>query len=368
MAGQIPLVPASMAMLHRPFHEQAVLALQHLWRVGQERGVDLWAGAGVAYLASTGSSPLSEDKDAVMLDKAHQAARLWRIAHQVDEKGIYRGDQGTLEEFETREAGMGEEDEDIDIWDLQQRNRGFGASDGVYTTIGEHLHSLPSRDLCGFPGEGQLSGAIRVATRDEALIAPFIAAEVSGLPRNAPIEWWSTGIAGLTAHGGQQQCKVWPISRATSDVTYLSGIAMEHVDQDAPESNDTSAGTARASRGPSSFTFFVTLTVKMNSENLGKEDVPGTIGDLKTILFEDGSSRTCEVATAHSFLNLSCSTGTRHLLEDIHLVRQATVVPCYHVWASRTVMVDDEAIQAQRDEVVEEVAAAIILRIEAFSQ
>jgi len=50
VAGQIPLVPQSMEIEREMgFGESAVLSLQHLWRVGQERGVDIWAW-GIAFL------------------------------------------------------------------------------------------------------------------------------------------------------------------------------------------------------------------------------------------------------------------------------------------------------------------------------
>ena len=70
VAGQIPLVPQSMEMLAGTFQEQAVLSLQHLWRIGQERGVDVWPW-GVAFLPSTDHASVH----------AEAARKVWLHAH-----------------------------------------------------------------------------------------------------------------------------------------------------------------------------------------------------------------------------------------------------------------------------------------------
>lgn len=362
MAGQIPLVPASMALLARPFSEQAVLALQHLWRVGQERSVDLWVGAGVAYLAHTDNNAAS-DRDARMLNRVREAARIWGVAHQVNEKGI-EADDGT----EAGTAGTGEEDEDIDVWDLQQRNRGFGASAVATLTVGEHLHVLPNRMLFESAGPGGLPSVISVSASNGPVLPTFIAAEVSGLPRNAPVEWWSTGIAGLATHAVKQQCRVWPMSRDIGKVSSLSGIAIEHIGHHGADDEDDDAG-AYPPPQQSSVSFFFTLLIRTRLEGSLPADLPRTLNDLRTTLFEDdGASMTCEIVTAQSFLNLSCPPDVRASLEKMPLIQQATLVPCCHVWASNARTTDGEAARAPDEDAPEEVAAAIILRIDAYSR
>ncbi|KAK5097799.1 hypothetical protein LTR70_002841 [Exophiala xenobiotica] len=366
MAGQIPLVPASMALLARPFSEQAVLALQHLWRVGQERSVDLWAGAGVAYLAHPDNNAAS-DRDARMLNRVREAARIWGVAHQVNEKGI-EADGGT----EAGAAGTDEEDEDIDLWDLQQRNRGFGAAAVATLTVGEHLHVLPSRMVFESAGPGGPPSAVSVSASNKLVIPIFIAAEVAGLPRNAPVEWWSTGIAGLATHAGKQQCRVWRISRNIGKVASLSGIAIEHIGHheagDEDENDDAGAGLPPQQN---SISFFFTLLTRPQLDGSLPVDLPRTPNDLRPTLFEDDrASMTCETVTAQSFLNLSCPPDARASLEKVPLIQQATLVPCSHVWASNAKTTDDGEATATGDpneDAPEEVAAAIILRIDAYS-
>jgi len=365
MAGQIPLVPASMALLARPFSEQAVLALQHLWRVGQERSVDLWAGAGVAYLAHPDNNAAS-DRDARMLNRVREAARIWGLAHRVNEKGI-EADGGT----EAGAAGTDEEDEDIDLWDLQQRNRGFGAAAVATLTVGEHLHVLPSRMVFESAGPGGPPSAVSVSASNKLVTPILIAAEVAGLPRNAPVEWWSTGIAGLATHAGKQQCRVWPISRNIGKVASLSGIAIEHIGHHEPldddENDDAGAGLPPPQN---SISFFLTLLIRPHLDGSLPVDLPRTPNDLRpTLLEDDRASMTYETVTAQSFLNLSCPPNARASLEKMPLIQQATLVPCSHVWASNAKTTDDSEATATGDpdeDAPEEVAAVIILRIDAY--
>lgn len=175
VAGQIPLVPATMEMLQAPFVEQAVLALQHLWRVGQERGVDLWTW-GVAFLPR-----LDEEEDRV---KSHVAAEIWRAAHMttVDGTAIRHCTRGAEDEDE--DDGDDDQEPGPDAWDLKYDRRGAGRA---VLTVGKHRHILPN------------SAAI-ASSADRTWIPPVIVAEVEELPRSAPIEWHSHGLGGLPKH------------------------------------------------------------------------------------------------------------------------------------------------------------------------
>ncbi|TKA67796.1 hypothetical protein B0A49_08123, partial [Cryomyces minteri] len=74
VAGQIPLVPASMEIVSASdFRMQTTLSLQHLWRIGRAMSVDYWT-AGIAFITA---SCLGEAKD-----KATIAVRAWNKAHE----------------------------------------------------------------------------------------------------------------------------------------------------------------------------------------------------------------------------------------------------------------------------------------------
>lgn len=164
VAGQIPLVPASMEMLQAPFVDQALLALQHLWRVGQERGVDLWTWA-VAFL------PRLDEAESKRLPPI--AAGIWKQVHLTTVRG-----KSVLAEAEHEE----ENDElGPDAWDLRHDRMGIGR---VIPSVGKHRHVLPNK-------------AVIVNESDRTWTPPVIVAEVGELPRSAPVEWHSHGLGGL---------------------------------------------------------------------------------------------------------------------------------------------------------------------------
>lgn len=156
VAGQIPLVPSSMEMLSSGFEELAILSLQHLWRIGQERKVDIWPWA-VAFLRS------SED----IHPRAVFAAEIWKQLHN---------------QASTEADGEGPSDDDFDIGDLHLQ-RSF---------VPHRSTSSPHTLLSPLPNLSLIDAA-----NDQAFVAPLIVAEVVNLPRNAEIEWWSTGITHL---------------------------------------------------------------------------------------------------------------------------------------------------------------------------
>ena len=162
LAGQIPLVPQTMSLSQADFLEQAVLSLQHLWRIGQERGVDLWPW-GIAFLERC------ED----VLPRAAVACQIWQQAHLVGMRS-----KEVISEIEEDHGGP-------DAWDMQyNRASKFGAG-SMQMTVGEHRHLLPNPAVFaqGIPSSD--------------FIPPFLAAEVVSLPRKAQVEWWSLGITNL---------------------------------------------------------------------------------------------------------------------------------------------------------------------------
>ncbi|KIV77922.1 hypothetical protein PV11_09694 [Exophiala sideris] len=167
MAGQIPLIPHTMQLpavvSARAYLRAAVLSLQHLWRIGQERDVDVWPW-GVAFLK----------QHPAISNRASTAAQVWEETHRI----------GTRSKKKSPEDDEDDPEESLDAWDLQY-NRFADTSSMQAVTVGEHLHVLPNESVFGVLGDTSMS------------ISPFIAAEVAALPRDASIEWWSLGITHL---------------------------------------------------------------------------------------------------------------------------------------------------------------------------
>ncbi|RYP24757.1 hypothetical protein DL765_000303 [Monosporascus sp. GIB2] len=163
IAGQIPLIPASMALPDAedtPLH--ITLALQHLWRVAAATGVQWWSSA-VAYFPR---SPSCAD----MRRRAALAAAAWRSAHL----------WGT--ESSSSSASSEGEEAGPDLWDRKYNKAYQSFVDG---TDGE-AHPVPDWEvLAGFNADD--SGE---ATKWRRRCLPFaFAAEVEELPRSAGVEW-----------------------------------------------------------------------------------------------------------------------------------------------------------------------------------
>ena len=161
VAGQIPLVPASMEVFQpgpieerecivsfdgKMFLERTCLALQHLWRIGRAMKVGWWTG-GVAFITG---------RDDMQM-KAEVAWEVWKRIH----------DRELWKEDEKYEDGF-------DIWD-----RVYG---GMGSLV-EHMAGIqPLPDFARFSD---------AASSD---IPGFLAIEVDELPRGCDIEWQSLGI------------------------------------------------------------------------------------------------------------------------------------------------------------------------------
>jgi diphthine-ammonia ligase len=167
MAGQIPLEPASMEILDlRMFQKlqqdsnanldafwvQAVLSLQHLWRVGQAVGVQWWT-SGMAFLSECGEEESQQ--------RAEMALSVWRKIHE------------RLPEDDTLE-----ESEDVDVWDIQ--NRVSAMPDGGAEEE-DAMPKLPDWSVVESGGH---------------IPPPVFVVEVSELPRGASVEWTALGLAG----------------------------------------------------------------------------------------------------------------------------------------------------------------------------
>ncbi|KAE8149263.1 hypothetical protein BDV25DRAFT_167938 [Aspergillus avenaceus] len=149
IAGQIPLEPSSMDMVSGPeswiesYNLRVVLALQHMWRIGASMQVDWWLGA-VAYLTGPENVAI----------KAQVAWSLWEKIHS------QRND--TEEE---------DEEPTLDAWDIK---------------YGGRAHELPAKS-------SQTALPNLAVVQSDVLVPPFLAVQVSELPRGSDIEWQGLG-------------------------------------------------------------------------------------------------------------------------------------------------------------------------------
>ncbi|KAI0432166.1 hypothetical protein F5Y09DRAFT_165915 [Xylaria sp. FL1042] len=184
IAGQIPLIPASMDLppssISHCVELQITLALQHLWRVGIEMQVRWWTSA-VAYFPAR----LSTD---TMQRQALLAAAAWNTAHLWPDLDNGERDNG--------EDDMSDDD-DIgpDLWD-RRYNAEFMTYGGDNEEEAFPL-SLPNWSvLRGLDAHDDDAG---ILLKDRVARIPFFfAAEVEELPRQAGVEWHAhLGLAEL---------------------------------------------------------------------------------------------------------------------------------------------------------------------------
>ena len=153
IAGQIPLEPASMNLHHGTFKAQAVLALQHLWRIGRSMQVHWWTGA-VAFITAR---PGDEARQRAML-----ATTVWHEA------------------VKNRAQDDIDEDVNFDVGDAKLTRTWMPYVRQQSTHI---LPTLP--DWTYVDARSSITGCS----------TPCFVAQVDELPRSAPIEWVSTGLA-----------------------------------------------------------------------------------------------------------------------------------------------------------------------------
>lgn len=184
IAGQIPLVPASMEMVtsdHLTFQDttwlskktdfiaQTILSLQHLFRIGRAMDVQWWTGA-VAFI-----SPCSPEEGN---ERAKIATTAWKEIH--------------LQALDSQQKTDNEEEDDeeeLDVWDL--RNRSFGFRTPVE---GKSKKEQDMRSL--LPDYGAIKNTC-IETVPPTTSPEVYVAQVAGLPRGADIEWYSNGVSNI---------------------------------------------------------------------------------------------------------------------------------------------------------------------------
>ena len=178
VAGQIPLVPGTMELLQGTLVAQAVLSLQHLWRVGQDRAVDWWTH-GIAYLPRQDKTDDDEKRVGVVRE-------VWQAAHMHLQK---KSDDLDDDEVDNEHSA-----ETVDLWDSQHnRYHHHGFNKSIPKPSGTHLHPLPNLAIL----DNQQRDMPPLMRGDLNPIPPLLIAEVESLPRDAPIEWHSLGLASL---------------------------------------------------------------------------------------------------------------------------------------------------------------------------
>ncbi|KAJ4344701.1 uncharacterized protein N0V89_012445 [Didymosphaeria variabile] len=152
IAGQIPLDPASMTLYTgHGFKGEALLSLQHLFRIGRTQNVKWWT-AGVAMIPANADARAQEER--VVVAKA-----VWKAAHEPPS-----------------DAENEDEEEVVDAWDRKNFSKAFD----------DTVARSPIPDYAVFEQQAQSGAKLRAS--------PCVVIEVDALPRYASIEWACTGL------------------------------------------------------------------------------------------------------------------------------------------------------------------------------
>ncbi|EHY51980.1 Diphthine-ammonia ligase [Exophiala dermatitidis] len=299
MAGQIPLVPQTMTVSDKSFVEQAVLSLQHLWRVAQERGVDIWPW-GIAFLK----------KDSAIASHAVVASKVWQEANLIGTRPVSES---------STEGDSDNDDEDgPDAWDRQFNRSSLHDKKIPATNVGGHLHILPNHKVFKSTSIGC------------KFVRPFIAAEVASLPRDAPIEWWSLGLANLP----QLPSSVPRISasgqhRGWGSVSIVTVLPGEHQDQEKERETESIDRNTE---------HLVTVLMYMpnssqESNTLDTETIERDITDMLSERYADTTPPSYQAVHGTAFISAEFQSA-RCKLNKHSLFSSLAVVPCKSVYGS----------------------------------
>ncbi|KAI1504393.1 hypothetical protein F5X99DRAFT_423848 [Biscogniauxia marginata] len=292
IAGQIPLIPASMTLpsfsspnADDDIRLQIGLALQHLWRVGAEVQVRWWTSA-VAYFpraTATNNSGVVDDhqnnnkkegeegEEDPRRQKALLVATAWRAAHLrprirgSSSAAAAAGDENDEDEDEDED----EEETGPDLWD-RRYNPLYRSYAGDYSSsqtppsaptlpdwdavFGVSSSSSSSSSTLS-PGDDDDDGNYTTAEsmgnikkrkqweRRARSVPPVFAAEVDELPRAAGVEWHAhAGLAGV-GHGA---VRLWSGTEAwggrAGGSLELHHVFVVVVDDPSSSSQDSSGG------------------------------------------------------------------------------------------------------------------------------
>lgn len=347
MAGQIPLVPHSMELLgagdeRREFADLAVLSLQHLWRIGQERGVDFWT-TGVAYLDKAGAN---------MGERALVAAVTWAKAHMIDERGRSRFHAKVGVGAASEDDESEDESNQLDVWDLQ-RNHGLRMPQ-VKMTVGEHLHKLPDYNIFN-------QSACVAGSKSDTTFAPaLVIAEMQSLPRSASIEWWSVGLAGIAK--STRDSRAWHLYGTYDSNVVYDGLVIER-SQHADSSNEENSKENGAS-----VAIFLTLLLKDQSDLSASDVLSASLTPEQLLADITSDNRSLQdsfmgkVSTVSSQVFISTKSNNAISVANSTLAAASSVVPCHSVRGTSSQQHQDLIAGITRD--TSELAAAFLLRFE----
>jgi diphthine-ammonia ligase len=159
IAGQIPLIPASMQVYNDTgFKGQAVLSLQHLWRIGRTKGVKWWT-AGVAFIPASGNPE----------EHVRVAQGVWKAIHAPP--------------ISSPTDDANEDEADVDPWDRLNSHSTPTFNDATYRS------PIPDFSAVSSPTNPSTSP-----------IPPCFVAQIHSLPRDVDIEWSATGLTSPSIH------------------------------------------------------------------------------------------------------------------------------------------------------------------------
>lgn len=285
IAGQIPLVPASMDLPQGPDSMQLsiTLALQHLWRIGLEMQIQWWTSA-VAYFPRTPT-------EIEMKQKALLAASAWQSAHLWSDK--------SLDEQDDDEKGP-------DLWDRKFNPQYMSL---VSSDESDSIPRLPVWDRLYAFDEDDESGE----TSEKPLPYMF-AAEVEELPRSAGVEWH--------AHRGLVDVAPGSIRTICHRRDTLKGaeqLELQHIVVDSAEHvyvHTTAAVSASDAK---------TSQTSVPEEALALE-IRASLGAL----LENAATSDTELLPYLTYLDMTCSDDGRYAQR---LDGSQAIIPCYSLWS-----------------------------------
>ncbi len=306
LAGQIPLVPSSMGMLEGDFLNQAVLSLQHLWRVGQCVGIDWWTH-GVAYLADADVQEIQR--------RAKVAWEVWRGANAP--------------------ASNPAEDEDIDCtddldaWDLKHNHQLRQPWKPSRHSADSHLHTLPNQNVVT-----RRQSSIQMTP---TTIPPFLAAHVSSLPRSAPIEWHSLGLARLSKYPASK-----PRLTVSTEIDEYSSTSTCHIElvgtraeSDSGEESPTTTDKQRKRPRAVPIEFFSIQIFATEGQPSLSSKVKDSLRTALSRLETERDDGATEGRRSRCFRNLTIYTSSQaghDAITATSLAGMGTSIPCRSLW------------------------------------
>jgi diphthine-ammonia ligase len=367
VAGQIPLVPHTMEMLEATFLQQTLLSLQHLWRVGQERGVDLWTH-GVTFLADPSKSiekseaipkdyGVKGDTDGVQKPKGQTAIvdfissnKQEQFSGKDNEQHVQNAEGGEVDPerlqniwqswrgahaWSQRANDVKEEEEDsLDAWDLRYNpyhHRSLDASGASQPRkpSGKHLNPLPNLSVVQSDG---LDAAIprRIFT------PPLLIAQVDSLPRSAPIEWHSLGLGGMPTT--RPRIKTYTVEACHAVASHCT-VLPDTPQQDSPHIGDvTEASDTRLNLDTltSTETDFVTLQVYSPDEMPRPEPTQSSVSAILSTIADLINLQDWTIAHGTVYVAGPHGWSVLHTLQQSSAWDGLAIIPCHAVWGATT--------------------------------